>query len=100
MIRFIVESPLTDDQICASVFDPLDHISKLFLLVVSKLLVLVHAGYVQLVFGFGTGGLEWACENGEAGIFYGGRHLGVRHVFVDEYTFNESGVSQRTSHFS
>jgi hypothetical protein len=99
MICFIVESPLTNDQIRAGILDSLDHIRELIRLVFPKLLVLLDAGNVQLVFGFGARRLERTCQDGKAGVFDGMWHLRVRHVLVYQNAFDESGVSERPPDF-
>lgn len=62
--------------------------------------VVIGRGNVQVVFGFGFRGLEWAGKNTNLSImdFFG--HLGVRHVLVDQNTVNQLGIVHGSSSFS
>jgi hypothetical protein len=64
MIRLIVEAPLANDQIRPSVLHSLDHIRKLFLLIIPQLLVLLHSRNIKFMFRLGPWGLKWTGENG------------------------------------
>ena len=77
MVRLIVETPLADNEVGASVLDALDHIVELALLVLAQLLVLLHAGDVEFMLGLRAWGLEWACENSNLRVTHGVRHLWV-----------------------
>ena len=100
MIGLIIESPLTNHQVCTSILDHLDHLCEFLLLIDLEFLVLFNAGNVQLVLGLGPWGLEGAGEDGNLGITNGTGHLRVRHVLVDDDSLNESGVLEGSSDLS
>ena len=100
MICLIVKAPLAYDQVCTRVFDHLDHVLELFLFVIAEFFVLFDARNVQFVLGLWARWLEWASEDGQAGIFNGRGHLRVRHVLVDEHTLDEGCVGQRATDFA
>src|ERR1700712_1546729 len=100
MVRFVVESPLANNQVRSSVFHLLNHLCELFFLILSEFLVLFHAGDVKLVLGLGAGRFKWTCENGKLGVFDRGRHLWVRHVLVNQDTFYESSISETATNFT
>jgi hypothetical protein len=103
VIGLVVETPLTDDQVGTSVLDPrkrqtvafasvtcrlyepvpafcdshLDHVQELFSLVLSELLVLLHALDIQLVLGLGPWRLKRTRQNGDLGILHRSGHLRV-----------------------
>lgn len=92
MISFVVEAPLADNQIRSGILDHFDHLSELVLLVLLKLLILLDCRDVELMFGLGSGRLEWTCENSDFGVFDRAGHLGVGEVFVNNNTFYECSV--------
>ena len=100
MVGLIVKAPLADNKVGSSILDILDHILELFLLVGLELLKLLDARDVQMVLGFGTGRFEGACEDGEFGVADVTRHLGVRHILVDEDSLDEGGVGERAADFA
>lgn len=94
MIRLIVETPLADNQICTGILDTFYHLGKFLLLVFAQLVVLIHTRDVQVVLGLWAWGFKGACQDGEACVFDRMRHLGMRHVFVDEHALDQSGVGE------
>lgn len=100
MVGLVIEAPLTDDQVSPGILHPLDHVSELLFFVLPQLLVLFHRCDVELVLCLGAWGLEGACQDGEAGVFHGVGHLRMRHIFVDEYTLDECGISERAADFA
>lgn len=100
MVRLIVESPLANNQVRASVLDALDHLREFRLFVLSQLFVLLHASDVELVLRLRPRGLERTCEDGDLGVFDAVWHLRMRHVFVDEDTLDERCVSKRPADFA
>ena len=100
MIGFVVETPLANDQIGASILDSLDHVSELLLLVLLQFLILIRARDVKLVLRLWSRGLKGTREYHEAGVVNSVGHLRMRHVFVDEDTLNEGGICERTPDFS
>lgn len=92
VIRLIVEPPLTDNQIRPGILHHLDHLRKFPRLILLQLLVFLHTGNVQLMLRFWAGRFEGTCEDGKFGVTDDRRHLGMRHVFVNEDTFDESRV--------
>ena len=100
MVRFVVESPLADDQISTRVFNSLDHIRKLLLFVLPQLVVLLNAGDVELMLRLRAGRLKWTSEDGQFGILDSARHLGVRHVLVQEHALDEGRVVERATDFA
>jgi len=100
MVRLVIEAPLTDDQICAGIFHPLDHVRKFLFLIFSELLVLVNAGDVQFMLRLWARRFERTCEDGEFRILNKVGHLRVRHVFVDENAFDQRSVREGTSDFA
>lgn len=75
MVRLVVETPLTDHQIRASVLNALDHILERLLLIISQALVLLHTRNIQLVFCFWPRGLEGTGEDGKFRVADTVRHL-------------------------
>lgn len=74
-----------------------DHVQELFPLILSQLLVLFHALDIQLVLGLGPRRLERTRQDGQLGVLDRRRHLGVRHVLVDDDTLDERRVFEGTS---
>ena len=92
MVRLVVETPLADHQISTRVLNFLDHIRKLFFFVLPELVVLLDAGDIEFVLRLRAGRLKRASKNGESGVLDPARHLGVRHVLVQEYTLDEGCI--------
>lgn len=100
MVGLVIESPLADNKVGASVLDLLDHLLELLLLVCLQLLVLLNGCNVQLVLGLGLWGLKRAGQNGNLGILDLAGHLGVREVLVDDNSLDKNSVGQRTSNLA
>lgn len=64
MVGLIIKTPLTDDQIRASILHSLDHVRKLLFLVLPEFLIFLHTGDIKLVLRLGARGLERACQDG------------------------------------
>lgn len=120
MVRLVIETPLADNQIGASVLhpdlrtlarfynvtkiwiyvSPLDHVQKLLLLVLSQLLVFLHALNIQLVFRLRPRRFKGTSQNSNLGVSNNRRHLGMRHVLVDDDTLDEGSILERASDFA
>jgi len=71
VIRLIIKTPLTDDQICACVLYSIDHIIEFFFFVVTEPLEFLYTRNIKFVLGFGTRRLKGTRKNGKFGIFDG-----------------------------
>ena len=100
MVRLVVEAPLANDQVRASVFHAFNHVLEFRLFVFTKLLVLFNARDIELVLSLRAWRFEWASEDGEAGVLNGTGHARMRHVLVDENALDERGVSERAADFA
>lgn len=97
MVCLIIETPLTYDQVRASVLDALDHIRELLLFILAQLLVLLDARDVEFVLRLRPWGLERACQNSDLRVLDAAGHLRVRHVLVDKNTLDEGSVCERAA---
>lgn len=68
VVGFVVESPLTDGESGAAVFDLFDHRLESFPLVVAQQLEIFRRFNVQLMLGLRLGWLEGAGENSDLRI--------------------------------
>ena len=100
MICFIVKPPLTNDQICASLFDHVDHIRKLLLLVQFQFVKFLDTRDIQLMLRLRAGRFESTGQNGQSGVSNGSGHLRVGHVLIKKYSSDECGVCKRTPDFA
>lgn len=89
MIRFIIETPLTDDKVCTAILDLLNHIVKRLPLILAKLFVFVDASDVELVLGLGSWWLKRTGQDSKLGISDCPRHARMRHILVDEDTLDQ-----------
>lgn len=77
MVGLVIETPLANDNVCASILDLLNHLGKLFTLVVLQALEFIDRSDVELVLGLGLRGFECTSQNGQLGILDLRRHLRV-----------------------
>ena len=100
MIRLIIESPLTNDQVRSSIFDLFDHFLKLLHLVHLQLFVLFNRSDIELVFSFGSRRFKRTSQDCDFRVGNGSGHLRVRHVFVEEDSFDQGRVFEGSSNFA
>lgn len=60
MVGFVFEAPLAQDDVAVALLEVFDHVGEVLLLELVELAEGLGAGDVQVVLGFGFGGLEWA----------------------------------------
>lgn len=97
VVGLVIETPLADNKIGPSVLEVLDHLSELVPLVILELLELLDRSNVELVLGLRLWRFEGAGQDGQLGILYLIRHLGVGEILVDDNTLHEQRILKRTS---
>ena len=90
MIRFVIETPLTKDNIGARVLYSCHHVREVFLLHLLEALVVGGALDFKAVLSLRLGWLKWARQDAHLSIFGYLRHLWVRELFVNDDTLNEA----------
>mmetsp|Transcript_9052 Transcript_9052/g.15310 ORF Transcript_9052/g.15310 Transcript_9052/m.15310 type:complete len:364 (+) Transcript_9052:294-1385(+) len=83
VVRLVVEAPLADDQVGATVLAALHHILEVFLLPREQALVGVFGGDIQLMLSLGLGRLEGAGEDAHLHVLEALGHLRVAELLVD-----------------
>lgn len=100
MVGFVIESPLTHDDVGSRVLASLDLVLEVLLFLGVELVVVLSTGDVEVVLGLGLGGLEWAGQDEDLGVLDLLSHLGVGDILVHEDTVDESGVLETSSSLS
>lgn len=97
VVSLIIESPLAHGNVSSGVLHLLDHIDEVLLFLLVQSLIVFGTLHRNFVFVLELWWLEWAGQNANLGIMNFLWHLRMREILVDQKTFDELGVFNRTT---
>lgn len=100
MVGFIIETPLTKNEVGTGVLNPGDHIGEVVTFQISEFLIIFSSLDFETVLGLWLWGLEGAGQDHTLDIFDFLGHLAMREFFVNDNSFNELRVFDRASGLS